>query len=162
MGICRHRFFRRYLNEINPSFHTKLCTYAHCHLTDAAVNLGYCIFRRVQSQYICLLYKVCVKEVCKEKKKQGRFPCFFHIYIIASLCTCKKMSIVVFKHLANYEWTVTSCVKWQKNVWSLITYAMFSLIPLFTLFSMFIMCTILTNCVFMAQSETPSWNKYVE
>uniref|UniRef100_A0A8B9CSE8 Sodium channel protein n=1 Tax=Anser brachyrhynchus TaxID=132585 RepID=A0A8B9CSE8_9AVES len=33
---------------------------------------------------------------------------------------------------------------------------------LFTLFSMFIMCTILTNCVFMAQSETPSWNKYVE
>uniref|UniRef100_A0A8B9ESC8 Sodium channel protein n=1 Tax=Anser cygnoides TaxID=8845 RepID=A0A8B9ESC8_ANSCY len=29
-------------------------------------------------------------------------------------------------------------------------------------FCMFIMCTILTNCVFMAQSETPSWNKYVE
>ncbi|KFV49326.1 Sodium channel protein type 5 subunit alpha, partial [Tyto alba] len=28
--------------------------------------------------------------------------------------------------------------------------------------SMFIMCTILTNCVFMAQSETPPWNKYVE
>uniref|UniRef100_A0A8C3XFH7 Sodium channel protein n=1 Tax=Cyanoderma ruficeps TaxID=181631 RepID=A0A8C3XFH7_9PASS len=40
--------------------------------------------------------------------------------------------------------------------------ALFSLICLFTLFSMFIMCTILTNCVFMAQSETPSWNKYVE
>ncbi|NXP36157.1 SCN5A protein, partial [Leiothrix lutea] len=39
---------------------------------------------------------------------------------------------------------------------------LFSLIHLFTLFSMFIMCTILTNCVFMAQSETPSWNKYVE
>ncbi|NWR70510.1 SCN5A protein, partial [Centropus unirufus] len=36
------------------------------------------------------------------------------------------------------------------------------LIHLFTLFSMFIMCTILTNCVFMAQSETPPWNKYVE
>ncbi|NXM76436.1 SCN5A protein, partial [Serilophus lunatus] len=35
-------------------------------------------------------------------------------------------------------------------------------ILLFTLFSMFIMCTILTNCVFMAQSETPPWNKYVE
>ncbi|NXB65196.1 SCN5A protein, partial [Struthidea cinerea] len=35
-------------------------------------------------------------------------------------------------------------------------------ILLFTLFSMFIMCTILTNCVFMAQSETPTWNKYVE
>ncbi|KAM9648878.1 sodium channel protein type 5 subunit alpha isoform 5-T5 [Morphnus guianensis] len=31
-----------------------------------------------------------------------------------------------------------------------------------SLFSMFIMCTILTNCVFMAQSETPPWNKYVE
>ncbi|XP_068862438.1 sodium channel protein type 5 subunit alpha-like [Aphelocoma coerulescens] len=31
-----------------------------------------------------------------------------------------------------------------------------------SLFSMFIMCTILTNCVFMAQSETPGWNKYVE
>uniref|UniRef100_A0A8C3E8G4 Sodium channel protein n=1 Tax=Corvus moneduloides TaxID=1196302 RepID=A0A8C3E8G4_CORMO len=31
-----------------------------------------------------------------------------------------------------------------------------------SLFSMFIMCTILTNCVFMAQSETPVWNKYVE
>ncbi|XP_025947355.1 sodium channel protein type 5 subunit alpha-like isoform X3 [Apteryx rowi] len=31
-----------------------------------------------------------------------------------------------------------------------------------SLFSMFIMCTILTNCVFMAQSETPHWNKYVE
>ncbi|XP_050797476.1 sodium channel protein type 5 subunit alpha-like isoform X2 [Gopherus flavomarginatus] len=27
---------------------------------------------------------------------------------------------------------------------------------------MFIMCTILTNCVFMAQSEVQSWNKYVE
>ncbi|NWH53416.1 SCN5A protein, partial [Fregata magnificens] len=39
---------------------------------------------------------------------------------------------------------------------------LFSLIHRFTLFSMFIMCTILTNCVFMAQSETPSWNKYVE
>ncbi|NXG78827.1 SCN5A protein, partial [Baryphthengus martii] len=39
---------------------------------------------------------------------------------------------------------------------------LFSLIHLFTLFSMFIMCTILTNCVFMAQSETPPWNKYVE
>uniref|UniRef100_A0A663DYJ8 Sodium channel protein n=1 Tax=Aquila chrysaetos chrysaetos TaxID=223781 RepID=A0A663DYJ8_AQUCH len=34
----------------------------------------------------------------------------------------------------------------------------FSATPAF----MFIMCTILTNCVFMAQSETPSWNKYVE
>ncbi|NXQ72215.1 SCN5A protein, partial [Quiscalus mexicanus] len=34
------------------------------------------------------------------------------------------------------------------------------LLPLFA--CMFIMCTILTNCVFMAQSETPSWNKYVE
>nr|XP_009680095.1 PREDICTED: sodium channel protein type 5 subunit alpha-like isoform X2 [Struthio camelus australis] len=31
-----------------------------------------------------------------------------------------------------------------------------------SLFSMFIMCTILTNCVFMAQSENPPWNKYVE
>ncbi|XP_044280519.1 sodium channel protein type 5 subunit alpha-like isoform X1 [Varanus komodoensis] len=31
-----------------------------------------------------------------------------------------------------------------------------------SLFSMFIMCTILTNCVFMAWSELPSWNKYVE
>ncbi|KAJ7322136.1 hypothetical protein JRQ81_018423 [Phrynocephalus forsythii] len=31
-----------------------------------------------------------------------------------------------------------------------------------SLFSMFIMCTILTNCVFMALSELPSWNKYVE
>uniref|UniRef100_A0A8C6XSC0 Sodium channel protein n=1 Tax=Naja naja TaxID=35670 RepID=A0A8C6XSC0_NAJNA len=31
-----------------------------------------------------------------------------------------------------------------------------------TLFSMFIMCTILTNCVFMAWSELPQWNKYVE
>ncbi|NXP80167.1 SCN5A protein, partial [Ramphastos sulfuratus] len=41
-------------------------------------------------------------------------------------------------------------------------YALFSLICFFTLFSMFIMCTILTNCVFMAQSETPPWNKYVE
>uniref|UniRef100_A0A8B9MJK0 Ion transport domain-containing protein n=1 Tax=Accipiter nisus TaxID=211598 RepID=A0A8B9MJK0_9AVES len=34
----------------------------------------------------------------------------------------------------------------------------FSATPAF----MFIMCTILTNCVFMAQSETPPWNKYVE
>ncbi|XP_075778950.1 sodium channel protein type 5 subunit alpha-like [Pelodiscus sinensis] len=31
-----------------------------------------------------------------------------------------------------------------------------------SLFSIFIMCTILTNCVFMAQSEVQSWNKYVE
>uniref|UniRef100_G1KIT0 Ion transport domain-containing protein n=1 Tax=Anolis carolinensis TaxID=28377 RepID=G1KIT0_ANOCA len=27
---------------------------------------------------------------------------------------------------------------------------------------MFIMCTILTNCVFMAWSELPHWNKYIE
>ncbi|NWY30458.1 SCN5A protein, partial [Pheucticus melanocephalus] len=40
--------------------------------------------------------------------------------------------------------------------------AAIKILYLFTLFSMFIMCTILTNCVFMAQSETPSWNKYVE
>ncbi|XP_042327835.1 sodium channel protein type 5 subunit alpha-like [Sceloporus undulatus] len=31
-----------------------------------------------------------------------------------------------------------------------------------SLFSMFIMCTILTNCVFMAWSELPPWNKYIE
>uniref|UniRef100_A0A7N4PJ42 Sodium channel protein n=1 Tax=Sarcophilus harrisii TaxID=9305 RepID=A0A7N4PJ42_SARHA len=31
-----------------------------------------------------------------------------------------------------------------------------------SLFSMFIMCTILTNCVFMAQHEPPPWTKYVE
>uniref|UniRef100_A0A8D0HP20 Sodium channel protein n=1 Tax=Sphenodon punctatus TaxID=8508 RepID=A0A8D0HP20_SPHPU len=37
-----------------------------------------------------------------------------------------------------------------------------SLTHRFTLFSIFIMCTILTNCVFMAQSEPPTWNKYLE
>ncbi|XP_004676361.1 PREDICTED: sodium channel protein type 5 subunit alpha isoform X1 [Condylura cristata] len=31
-----------------------------------------------------------------------------------------------------------------------------------SLFSMLIMCTILTNCVFMAQHEPPPWTKYVE
>ncbi|XP_074168699.1 sodium channel protein type 5 subunit alpha isoform X3 [Rhinolophus sinicus] len=31
-----------------------------------------------------------------------------------------------------------------------------------SLFSMFIMCTILTNCVFMAQHDPPPWTKYVE
>ncbi|XP_074841231.1 sodium channel protein type 5 subunit alpha-like isoform X2 [Carettochelys insculpta] len=31
-----------------------------------------------------------------------------------------------------------------------------------SLFSMFIMCTILTNCGFMTQREGPPWNKYVE
>ncbi|KAM8967831.1 sodium channel protein type 5 subunit alpha-like isoform 2-T2 [Pelodytes ibericus] len=31
-----------------------------------------------------------------------------------------------------------------------------------SLFSMFIMCTILTNCVFMAMSESGTWIKYVE
>ncbi|XP_072455042.1 sodium channel protein type 5 subunit alpha isoform X2 [Notamacropus eugenii] len=31
-----------------------------------------------------------------------------------------------------------------------------------SLFSMFIMCTILTNCVFMTQHEPPPWTKYVE
>ncbi|XP_073437620.1 sodium channel protein type 5 subunit alpha-like isoform X9 [Dendrobates tinctorius] len=33
---------------------------------------------------------------------------------------------------------------------------------IFTLFSMFIMCTILTNCVFMAMSDLGTWGKYVE
>jgi len=75
-GICRHRFFGRSLNETNPSSHTKLCTYAHCHLTNTAVNLMYCIFRRLQSQYICLLYKVRVKDVGKDKKA-GKIPWFF-------------------------------------------------------------------------------------
>ncbi|KFV93692.1 Sodium channel protein type 5 subunit alpha, partial [Eurypyga helias] len=50
----------------------------------------------------------------------------------------------------------------KHNAVSVLRGLLFSLIHLFTLFSMFIMCTILTNCVFMAQSETPSWNKYVE
>lgn len=31
-----------------------------------------------------------------------------------------------------------------------------------TLFSMFIMVTILTNCVFMTMSNPPSWSKHVE
>ncbi|XP_075444026.1 sodium channel protein type 5 subunit alpha-like isoform X1 [Ascaphus truei] len=31
-----------------------------------------------------------------------------------------------------------------------------------SLFSMFIMCTILTNCVFMAMSDSATWTKYVE
>uniref|UniRef100_A0A2K5JYY3 Ion transport domain-containing protein n=1 Tax=Colobus angolensis palliatus TaxID=336983 RepID=A0A2K5JYY3_COLAP len=31
-----------------------------------------------------------------------------------------------------------------------------------SLFSMLIMCTILTNCVFMAQHDPPPWTKYVE
>ena len=31
-----------------------------------------------------------------------------------------------------------------------------------TLFSMFIMITILTNCVFMTMSDPPSWSKHVE
>lgn len=31
-----------------------------------------------------------------------------------------------------------------------------------TLFSMFIMITILTNCVFMTMSNPPSWSKDVE
>ncbi|NXC01610.1 SCN5A protein, partial [Orthonyx spaldingii] len=56
-----------------------------------------------------------------------------------------------------------SCSSAFAKAWPLlVSNALFSLIHLFTLFSMFIMCTILTNCVFMAQSETPSWNKYVE
>uniref|UniRef100_A0AAR2J4L4 Sodium channel protein n=1 Tax=Pygocentrus nattereri TaxID=42514 RepID=A0AAR2J4L4_PYGNA len=33
---------------------------------------------------------------------------------------------------------------------------------LYTLFSLFIMCTILTNCCFMAMSEPAQWAKYVE
>lgn len=96
MGICRHRFFCGYLNETNPSFHTKLCTYAHCHLTNTAVNLGYCAFKRLQSQYIYLLYKVCIKDVGKGKKKQGRFPHFsMFMQLFVSLCTCKQMLIVL-------------------------------------------------------------------
>lgn len=35
-------------------------------------------------------------------------------------------------------------------------------LTLATLFSMLIMCTILTNCVFMAQHDPPPWTKYVE
>lgn len=31
-----------------------------------------------------------------------------------------------------------------------------------TLFSLFIMCTILTNCCFMAMSEPANWAKYLE
>uniref|UniRef100_A0A670J131 Sodium channel protein n=1 Tax=Podarcis muralis TaxID=64176 RepID=A0A670J131_PODMU len=42
------------------------------------------------------------------------------------------------------------------------SFKVLSLTCAFTLFSMFIMCTILTNCVFMAWSELPPWNKYVE
>uniref|UniRef100_A0A672N5X7 Sodium channel protein n=1 Tax=Sinocyclocheilus grahami TaxID=75366 RepID=A0A672N5X7_SINGR len=33
---------------------------------------------------------------------------------------------------------------------------------MFTLFSLFIMCTILTNCSFMAMSDPPLWTKYLE
>lgn len=92
MGICRHRFFCGYLNETNPSFHIKLCTYAHCHLTNTAVNLGYCAFKRLQSQYICLLYKVYIKDVGKGKKsREGSliFLCLYNYlspYALANKC----------------------------------------------------------------------------
>lgn len=33
---------------------------------------------------------------------------------------------------------------------------------LLTLFSMIIMCTILTNCIFMTFSDPPEWSKQVE
>ncbi|XP_061648379.1 sodium channel, voltage-gated, type I-like, alpha isoform X1 [Phyllopteryx taeniolatus] len=38
----------------------------------------------------------------------------------------------------------------------------FSLTPVFTLFSLVIMCTIITNCVFMTLSRPPDWAKNVE
>ncbi|MEQ2252356.1 Sodium channel protein type 9 subunit alpha [Ilyodon furcidens] len=39
---------------------------------------------------------------------------------------------------------------------------MFFFLNLLTLFSLFIMCTILTNCCFMAMSEPANWAKYLE
>uniref|UniRef100_A0A6Q2YDG1 Sodium channel protein n=1 Tax=Esox lucius TaxID=8010 RepID=A0A6Q2YDG1_ESOLU len=38
----------------------------------------------------------------------------------------------------------------------------FFLNPFFTLFSLFIMCTILTNCFFMAMSDPAPWTKYLD
>ncbi|NWI35381.1 SCN5A protein, partial [Picathartes gymnocephalus] len=71
-----------------------------------------------------------------------------------------KIFIVLNKQKTIYRFTAT------RALWIFMSYFLPSL-PRLTLFTWFIMCTILTNCVFMAltessKSSSPSWNTYVE
>ncbi|KAK2509921.1 hypothetical protein MC885_009977 [Smutsia gigantea] len=60
----------------------------------------------------------------------------------------KKTFIVLNKGKAIFRFNATS--------------ALYMLSPFTTLFSMLIMCTILTNCIFMTMSNPPDWTKNVE
>ncbi|POI24736.1 hypothetical protein CIB84_011511 [Bambusicola thoracicus] len=74
-----------------------------------------------------------------------------------------KIFIVLNKQKTIFRFTATLGYITVSN---LMSYSLPSL-PCLTLFTWFIICTIITNCVFIAHNESsrsssPSWNKYVE
>uniref|UniRef100_A0A3B4B532 Ion transport domain-containing protein n=1 Tax=Periophthalmus magnuspinnatus TaxID=409849 RepID=A0A3B4B532_9GOBI len=71
--------------------------------------------------------------------------------------------IVLNKGKAIFRFSATSAIYLLSPFHCLrsIAIKLFSL-TLSTLFSLFIMCTILTNCFFMAMSDPPTWSKYLE
>ncbi|XP_041102759.1 sodium channel protein type 4 subunit alpha-like [Polyodon spathula] len=73
---------------------------------------------------------------------------------------CKKTFIVLNKGKAIFRFNGTSAL-YIFSPFHPIRRASIKVL-VHSLFSLFIMCTILTNCVFMAMSEPYSWAKYVE
>ncbi|XP_075562670.1 sodium channel protein type 5 subunit alpha-like [Pelecanus crispus] len=78
----------------------------------------------------------------------------------------RKVFIVLNKQKTIFRFTATRAL-WILSPFHPIRRTAIKILVL-TLFTLFIMCTILTNCVFMALTESskaspsPSWNKYVE
>uniref|UniRef100_A0A8C5S9B6 Sodium voltage-gated channel alpha subunit 2 n=1 Tax=Laticauda laticaudata TaxID=8630 RepID=A0A8C5S9B6_LATLA len=76
-----------------------------------------------------------------------RFSATSAVYLLTPFNPLRKIAIKILVH--SYPFQV------------LLFFNMFSL-TINTLFSMLIMCTILTNCVFMTMSNPPEWTKNVE
>ncbi|KAM7390033.1 hypothetical protein PAMA_008280 [Pampus argenteus] len=83
--------------------------------------------------------------VLNKGKAIFRFSATSALYIFSPFHPIRRIAIKVLVH--SYPSTV--CV-------------LMMILNLLTLFSLFIMCTILTNCCFMAMSEPAYWAKYVE
>uniref|UniRef100_H3CMI3 Sodium channel, voltage gated, type V-like, alpha b n=1 Tax=Tetraodon nigroviridis TaxID=99883 RepID=H3CMI3_TETNG len=74
----------------------------------------------------------------------------------------KRTFIVLNKGKAIFRFSATSALYVFSPFHPVRRIAIKILVHSYTLFSLFIMCTILTNCCFMAMSEPANWAKYLE
>uniref|UniRef100_A0A8C3RI08 Sodium channel protein n=1 Tax=Cyanoderma ruficeps TaxID=181631 RepID=A0A8C3RI08_9PASS len=91
--------------------------------------------------------------VLNKGKAIFRFSATSALYILTPFNPLRKIAIKILVHSYPFLVVVQNEIKKTSTVFSLT-------VP--TLFSMLIMCTILTNCVFMTMSNPPDWTKNVE